>query len=253
MAIDAFIIRVLLLPAVLQLVGPATWWFPHWLDWILPPLAVEPHEDMPSAGSLAALDQALLGHDRGDAHRRVNGLDRARDDEDEDPKIEKVLAERGTVLAKYTANGKIVDPGELAVNFPNGGGGQRIVSVEVEMGDQVQKGDVLAIIENADARAQLRAAKAELSGADVGRKSGSAQRAQSSSSVKAARAGAQQQQGCDEDHRPWPRHRGQAGQGRREAGEEGVEAGEAGQEEGVLRPAAGARGPGSVRARPASR
>ena len=185
--IDAFIIRVLLLPAVSSSSGPATWWFPHWLDRMLPALAVEPHEDaerrppwplwiklfwativaMLIAGSMVWIVLA--------------------DDEDEDPKVEKVLAERGTVLAKYTANGKIVDPGELAVNFPNGGGGQRIVSVEVEMGDQVQKGDVLAIIEDADARAQLRAAKAELSGADVGRKSGSAQRAQSNSSVKAAR------------------------------------------------------------------
>jgi RND superfamily putative drug exporter len=44
--IDAFIIRLLLLPAVMHLVGPAMWWMPDWLERRLPRLHIErPDED----------------------------------------------------------------------------------------------------------------------------------------------------------------------------------------------------------------
>src|SRR4051812_31269014 len=39
--IDAFIIRLLLLPAVMHLAGPAMWWMPAWLDKRLPHLHIE--------------------------------------------------------------------------------------------------------------------------------------------------------------------------------------------------------------------
>ena len=39
--IDAFIIRLLLLPAVMHLGGPAMWWIPGWLDRHLPHLHIE--------------------------------------------------------------------------------------------------------------------------------------------------------------------------------------------------------------------
>ena len=39
--IDAFIIRLLLLPAVMHLVGPAMWWMPAWLERRLPHLHIE--------------------------------------------------------------------------------------------------------------------------------------------------------------------------------------------------------------------
>jgi putative drug exporter of the RND superfamily len=39
--IDAFIIRLLLLPAVMHLAGPAMWWLPSWLDKRLPHLHIE--------------------------------------------------------------------------------------------------------------------------------------------------------------------------------------------------------------------
>jgi putative drug exporter of the RND superfamily len=42
--IDAFIIRLLLLPAVMHLGGPAMWWMPEWLDKRLPRLHIEPDE-----------------------------------------------------------------------------------------------------------------------------------------------------------------------------------------------------------------
>ena len=42
--LDAFVVRSLLLPAVLQLLGRATWWLPDWLERRLPHLAIEPPE-----------------------------------------------------------------------------------------------------------------------------------------------------------------------------------------------------------------
>jgi RND superfamily putative drug exporter len=43
--IDAFIIRLLLLPAVMHLAGPAMWWLPSWLDKRLPHLHIERPEE----------------------------------------------------------------------------------------------------------------------------------------------------------------------------------------------------------------
>jgi putative drug exporter of the RND superfamily len=39
--LDAVVVRCLLLPAVLHLVGPRTWWLPAWLDRVLPRLNIE--------------------------------------------------------------------------------------------------------------------------------------------------------------------------------------------------------------------
>jgi RND superfamily putative drug exporter len=41
-ALDAFILRTVLVPAVMYLCGPANWWLPRWLDRRLPHLAIEP-------------------------------------------------------------------------------------------------------------------------------------------------------------------------------------------------------------------
>ncbi len=46
-AIDAVLIRMAIVPAVMFLFGRANWWFPAWLDRILPHLGVDP--EMPSA------------------------------------------------------------------------------------------------------------------------------------------------------------------------------------------------------------
>ncbi|MFL5899280.1 MAG: MMPL family transporter [Solirubrobacterales bacterium] len=42
--IDAIVIRTLLVPAIMQLLGRRAWWFPSWLDGILPRLHVESDE-----------------------------------------------------------------------------------------------------------------------------------------------------------------------------------------------------------------
>jgi putative drug exporter of the RND superfamily len=43
--LDAFVIRTLLLPAVLELLGRRTWWLPRWLDQRLPHLSIEPEPE----------------------------------------------------------------------------------------------------------------------------------------------------------------------------------------------------------------
>jgi RND superfamily putative drug exporter len=39
--VDAFLVRLLMVPAALRLLGPAAWWLPRWLDRLLPDLDVE--------------------------------------------------------------------------------------------------------------------------------------------------------------------------------------------------------------------
>jgi putative drug exporter of the RND superfamily len=43
-AVDATIVRCLLVPAVMTLLGRANWWFPHWLDRIVPNFSIEGDE-----------------------------------------------------------------------------------------------------------------------------------------------------------------------------------------------------------------
>jgi RND superfamily putative drug exporter len=47
-ALDAFILRTVLVPAVMHLFGDANWWLPRWLDRILPHLAIEPPQETPA-------------------------------------------------------------------------------------------------------------------------------------------------------------------------------------------------------------
>jgi putative drug exporter of the RND superfamily len=65
-AIDAFLLRTVLVPALMHLFGPANWWLPGWLDRVLPHLSVEPADLAPepaAAGTKkpAADDEALAG------------------------------------------------------------------------------------------------------------------------------------------------------------------------------------------------
>jgi RND superfamily putative drug exporter len=43
--IDAFILRTLLVPALMHWFGAANWWIPKWLDRVLPHLTVEPADE----------------------------------------------------------------------------------------------------------------------------------------------------------------------------------------------------------------
>jgi RND superfamily putative drug exporter len=48
-ALDAFVLRTVLVPAAMHLCGRANWWLPGWLDRFLPRLAVEPSGEQPPA------------------------------------------------------------------------------------------------------------------------------------------------------------------------------------------------------------
>jgi putative drug exporter of the RND superfamily len=41
-AIDATVVRMLLIPATMELLGDKNWWIPRWLERVLPNLVVEP-------------------------------------------------------------------------------------------------------------------------------------------------------------------------------------------------------------------
>jgi RND superfamily putative drug exporter len=51
--VDAFVIRTVLVPAAMHVMGRANWWLPHWLDRRLRRLHVEPETSAPVAPSLA--------------------------------------------------------------------------------------------------------------------------------------------------------------------------------------------------------
>jgi putative drug exporter of the RND superfamily len=40
--LDATVVRMVLVPAVMSLLGPRNWWIPGWLERVLPELDVEP-------------------------------------------------------------------------------------------------------------------------------------------------------------------------------------------------------------------
>jgi RND superfamily putative drug exporter len=48
-ALDAFVLRTVVVPAAMHLFGNANWWLPGWLDRILPHLAIEPPEETPAS------------------------------------------------------------------------------------------------------------------------------------------------------------------------------------------------------------
>jgi RND superfamily putative drug exporter len=47
--VDAFVVRMTLVPAVLALLGPKAWYLPRWLDRILPNVDIEGAALQPSA------------------------------------------------------------------------------------------------------------------------------------------------------------------------------------------------------------
>jgi RND superfamily putative drug exporter len=61
-AIDAFLIRSVLVPALMHLFGRANWWLPGWLDRLLPHFSVEgeePDGGTPAPPSRAAGDELI--------------------------------------------------------------------------------------------------------------------------------------------------------------------------------------------------
>jgi RND superfamily putative drug exporter len=40
--VDATVVRLVLVPAVMQILGDRSWWLPRWLDRVIPRAAIEP-------------------------------------------------------------------------------------------------------------------------------------------------------------------------------------------------------------------
>ncbi|MGP4045206.1 MMPL family transporter [Streptomyces sp. 2A115] len=57
-ALDAFILRTLLVPALMHLLGGANWWLPRWLDRRLPRISIEPPDCRPAHEASEASDAA---------------------------------------------------------------------------------------------------------------------------------------------------------------------------------------------------
>ncbi|MFI8851833.1 MMPL family transporter [Streptomyces sp. NPDC053499] len=66
-ALDAFVLRTLLVPALMHMLGGANWWLPQWLDRRLPRLSIEPDsvEDSTEEDALASADVPVVGQRTG--------------------------------------------------------------------------------------------------------------------------------------------------------------------------------------------
>ena len=47
MLVDATLVRMVLVPATMKLLGDANWWVPGWLDRVLPRVDVDAEERLP--------------------------------------------------------------------------------------------------------------------------------------------------------------------------------------------------------------
>ncbi|MEV5438057.1 MMPL family transporter [Streptomyces sp. NPDC052682] len=77
-ALDAFVLRTLLVPALMHLLGGANWWLPRWLDKRLPRISIEPPESRAAHERLAAATDAevadvLAEEERGRDVRDIPG------------------------------------------------------------------------------------------------------------------------------------------------------------------------------------
>jgi RND superfamily putative drug exporter len=57
--LDAIVVRCILLPAVLELLGRSTWWLPSWLDRRLPHINIEGSSARAAGLSLSGGDQPI--------------------------------------------------------------------------------------------------------------------------------------------------------------------------------------------------
>ncbi|MCT4354253.1 MMPL family transporter [Streptomyces sp. Je 1-79] len=54
-ALDAFVLRTLLVPALMHMLGGANWWLPRWLDRRMPRISIEPPESRAAADARAMI------------------------------------------------------------------------------------------------------------------------------------------------------------------------------------------------------
>jgi RND superfamily putative drug exporter len=58
-ALDATLVRMVLVPSTMELLGDRNWWLPGWLDRLLPRVSIETHDE-PTAGASAGAPSPLL-------------------------------------------------------------------------------------------------------------------------------------------------------------------------------------------------
>jgi RND superfamily putative drug exporter len=77
-ALDAFVVRTLLVPALMHLLGGANWWLPRWLDRRMPRISIEPperraaHERLAAVADAEVADVLMKGRDEEDV-RDISG------------------------------------------------------------------------------------------------------------------------------------------------------------------------------------
>jgi RND superfamily putative drug exporter len=59
--LDATIVRLLLVPATMELLGDRNWWLPRWLDRILPNVDVEGHAELDLRDERREEEPVLVG------------------------------------------------------------------------------------------------------------------------------------------------------------------------------------------------
>jgi RND superfamily putative drug exporter len=67
-AIDATVVRMVLVPATMALMGRANWWLPRWLDRLLPHISLETDVSVAPARPVPATVAVSLPH-QSDGHR----------------------------------------------------------------------------------------------------------------------------------------------------------------------------------------
>jgi RND superfamily putative drug exporter len=66
--LDATVVRMLLVPATMELLGDRNWWLPRWMDRILPKIDVEgPTESFDDGDAIDTEAAALVDESRSDA------------------------------------------------------------------------------------------------------------------------------------------------------------------------------------------
>ncbi|MFG3247281.1 MMPL family transporter [Streptomyces sp. NPDC048187] len=74
-ALDAFVLRTLLVPALMHLLGRANWWLPRRLDAVLPRISIEPPECRSAHERLAAVTDAEVADVLAEEERQRNVRD----------------------------------------------------------------------------------------------------------------------------------------------------------------------------------
>lgn len=72
-ALDAFVLRTLLVPALMHLLGAANWWLPAWLERRLPRISIEPPECRAAHERLGNVSMAQLGEEQEEDVRDIPG------------------------------------------------------------------------------------------------------------------------------------------------------------------------------------